>query len=246
MKKALLLVMAVVCVMAGVEPVFAIYDVFSNYDVVSRAEEAKIQAYNKKAEVLLKEIQAFADKIAAYNKPAFEAKLTKKEREYEEWGDEGTSLSFIMWNRVYMKDKTCVFASAGKNKKFTASYFATTDPAFVFGSNIRVGAGTKVLENYFGDTVKNIGVTQGKSITLYGPMTVGVDGHFPIFAIACENGIITQIRADLMGGTEEVDACSQKAVNFADSKMKQIGFKNFADMPVWYEWSNYVNSHYSN
>ncbi|MBQ7155450.1 MAG: hypothetical protein IJR85_07865 [Synergistaceae bacterium] len=155
-------------------PVFAVYDPFS----------AKAQAYNKKAEVLLKEIQVFADKIAAFNNPAFEAQLTNP------------PLTAIMWDRVYTKDKTLVFASAEKNKKFTASFFATTDPAYVFGKNIKVGASTKVLESYFGDTIKNMGETQGKRITLHGPIIDGVDGTYPVFAIVCENGIIAKITAD--------------------------------------------------
>ena len=244
MKKFMLWVMAAVYVIVSVEPVFAIYDIFSNKR--NKTEEAKIAAYDKKMEALLGEIRVFADNIAAYNKPAFEAQLTKKEREYEEWGDGGTFTSSIMWNRVYTKDKTCVFARAGKNKKFTAEYFATTDPLFVFGKNIKVGASVKVLENYFNDTMKNMGVPKGKKIILYGPMTVGVGGHIPILAIVCENGIITQIKADLFLGDEEMEVSSKKAENFADSKMKKRGFKGFGDMPVWWEWTDFVNSHYNN
>ena len=220
MKKIMLWVMVAVCVVVSVEPVFAVYNAFS----------PQAQAYNKKMEVILKEIQAFAEKIVAYNKPAFEVQLTKKEREYYPmgFGDDGETqppLSSIMWNRVYVKDKTLVFAAAEKNKKFTVFSFITTDPAYVFNRNIRVGASAKVLERYFGDTLKNMGDSKGKKTTLYGPLIDGVDGSYPFVLITCEKGIITQIEADFRLGEGDVEVISKKAEKFVERKKKELSFR---------------------
>ncbi|MBR0074358.1 MAG: hypothetical protein IJP96_01210, partial [Synergistaceae bacterium] len=62
--------------------------------------------------------------ILAYNKPALDIKLTKKERsvpedEYDDSPNPKMTLSDVMYNRVCVKGKTIVIGSAKKDKKFT-------------------------------------------------------------------------------------------------------------------------------
>ena len=71
-------VFALLCVCLCVQPCFAFYDMNSD----NKKVPAKIESFNKKMELLVKDTSELADKIAAFNKPVFEAKLTRKEREY--------------------------------------------------------------------------------------------------------------------------------------------------------------------
>lgn len=136
MKKVTLWVLVALCLIMSAESVFAAYNAYSE----NKAIQADAEAFFRKADVLMKDVRRLANKIAKNNKPAFEAKLTKREIG-----------SDILWNRVYAKDKTLVFAFAGKNKAFEGVYLVTSDPNFVFSGGIRVGASTKVLERFFSE-----------------------------------------------------------------------------------------------
>lgn len=156
------------------------------------------------------------------NKPAFEAKLTKQE------GDAYPGMIPIVWNRVWAKDKTLVFGFAAKNKIFDAIYLATSDPNFVFSGGIRVGASTKVLENFFSDTIHNIGTVKGNTIIVNGPHWEGPDDN-SIVQITCKNGVITEIvfnwsySTNFVAGSADGFIFSQKALDFANKQAQQMG-----------------------
>lgn len=221
MKKIALWVMVAVCVVMGVEPIFAAY---SNYSE-NKAEMAKIESFNKKMEALVEEVEGLASKIAAYNKPVFEVKLAKKERQHYDEGDDVPSLSPVQWNRVWAKGKTIVLGAAKKDKKFWAHFFKTSDPGIVFSNGIRVGASVNVLERYFRDTMKNIGYVKGKNIIICGPYYGESDVMAPTVSIVCQNGIITEIHYDIAAGYGgDGGAWSNKALDFANKQARQMGF----------------------
>ena len=94
MKKCCVLMIAVLCVaVCGVSA-------FAAWSKQEQANVARLEAFMRKMETLTKSVQNLADSIAAYNKPIFEAQLTKQERRYSEMGEDRTKISPILWNRV--------------------------------------------------------------------------------------------------------------------------------------------------
>lgn len=226
MKKFMLWVMVAVCVMMSVEPVSAAYTSERLSRITNRKEaktyENKWMKFEDKISSLAKDVGKLADKIAMYNKHVFETKLTKKERQYYEWDNTKPSLSGTIWNRVWKKGNTIVFGGAGKDKKFTAYFFKTSDPELIFAGGIRVGASVKVLENYFGDTLTNIGTVKGNITTISGPMQ---ESEFwePAISIKCINGVVTEIFYDGVGNDDN-GCLSKQAVDFANKQARQMGF----------------------
>lgn len=226
MKKAILLVMVAVYVMVSVEPVFAAYTngagYGEDYSAYSKAKRAKADAFFKKVEILRDDVAILAEKIAKYNKPVFEVALTKQERELG--GD-----FQIFWNRVWVKDKTICIGVAGRDKKFFADYLITSDPNLLFAGGIRVGASTKVVERIFADTMSNMGVVKGNTITVSGPPQEGPDGLEPIVRLTCVNGIITEITYGCIYG-EITGNISKKTVEFANKHARQMGLADIINI----------------
>ena len=209
--------LAILCMFLFVQPVFAIYNVFSE----NKIEKTKVEAFNKKMEALTEDIGALAHKIAAFNKPIFEAQLTRKEREYQEWGEDTVSISKVVWNRVYAKDKTLVLAYGDKKKKFEAIILKTNDPSFSF-SGLRVGASIKDLEHFFGDKISNIGHIKGNTTIVYGPY-YGPSGELPsTISIICANGIVSELIYDIGFEIGRDGMLSEKAVNFAEKQTRKM------------------------
>lgn len=236
MKKVTLWILTALVVIVCVQPVFA-YDFGKHGEIRdkngSKAAEAYMKrwdAFNSKATLLAKDARKLADKIAAFNKPAFEAQPTKEERTYEEMESGKILISPVVWSRVWLKDKTLVFGMAKKDKKFRATYFATTDPDFNFLGDIRVGASMKTLRNFFGNSIEEY--TEGGKTVVSGPQLDGTDGYSPSIIIVCKNGLITEIVAYFTDGytfsSKYDESCihiySEKAKNFARNKLKQMGF----------------------
>ena len=157
MKRVVLLVLVAFVVSICAWPAGAAYDPLSS----SRTERAKAEAFNGKMELLVRDVGKLADQIAAYNKPAFEVRLTREERQYQEMGEDNYRTSRILYNRVWAKDKTLVLGEARGDKRFYATFLTTIDPEYSFVGGIRVGAGTKILENFFGDSIMNAGNVEG-------------------------------------------------------------------------------------
>lgn len=226
MKKVTLWILTALVVAVCVQPVFAGY-VGKYFEIERKNGHKAAEAYqkradtlNKKMDILISDVQKLADKIAAFNKPAFEAQLTKKEREYWDMGfdEDEVLISPVLWSRVWVKDKTLVFGMAKKDKKFRATYFATTDPEFVFLGGIRVGASIKTLEKFFGvsvDVLKDEGI---KGDLIIGPQFDGTDGKWATIFIVYNKGLITEITADFTND-ESSSVYSKKAGNFAKDKM---------------------------
>ena len=132
MKKVTLWVLVALCLMVSAESVFA----------AKRKSEpepywANSERSGSKMEIIARDLEKLGNNIATYNKPVFEARLTRKEREYaDEWDEGSVRLSPIVWNRVYAKDKTVVVGLARKNKQFFVASLKTRDPAFVFSGGI--------------------------------------------------------------------------------------------------------------
>ena len=222
MKKCCVLAVAVLlCVMVCSDAVFAVaWDRFNN-----------------RMETLTKSVENLADSIAAYNKPVFEAQLTKQERRYYDWQEERTVILSILWNKVWAKDKTIVLGGAARDKKFGAFLLKTTDPELVFSGGIRVGASVKVLEQFLGDSLTSI--KAGASTIKYSPEVVSIKGNrvtvtgpiketdvpFSTVRITCVNGVITEIFFDFTGPfkIEEQGILSRKAMNFAETQAKKMG-----------------------
>ena len=174
----------------------------------------KAETFDKKMNNLTREIYKLAEDILAFNKPAFETKLTKSEQAYG-----------ILWSRVCAKDQTLVWGYARKDKKFIPVYIATSDPKFVFSNVIRAGADVKVLERFFGDSVNKLGHIEGKNIRL-GPDIEATD-YIPASShIICSNGVIKEIFfAEEVDFVESSGVSCAKAKNFAMKKAKEMGFE---------------------
>ncbi|MBR2208518.1 MAG: hypothetical protein IJ859_06880 [Synergistaceae bacterium] len=226
MKKMLVLVLVAFYSAIYLSPCFAFYENFNSQ---------KAERFNKKMEALTKNFSEFASKIVNFNKPIFEVRLTRKEREYTEWGeDDKPLLSKVEWNRVYAKDKTLVLAYSWREKKFGTLIFKTNDPNFDF-RGLRVGADVKVLEKFFGDSIRNIGHVKGNSVTIYGPY-YGPSGELPeTLSIICVDGIITEFIYDLGFGITRDGLISKKAVNFAEKTAKEMGLSSLnGGLPTYF------------
>ena len=227
-----MLVLVALCVASGVEPLWASYNFTELYEIEKKSGKKAADAYrkrwdafNERAEILAEDVRKLADQIAAFNKPLFEAKLTTQERKYYEMGDDNIgSISPILWNRVYAKDKTCVLGIAGKDKKFKATYFVTADPKLVFLGKVHVGMTTEELERFFNDSMSNMAY-EGKTATwVSAPSIDGTDGHFPTVDLFYKNGIVTEIAAYYLAGNDDAYLCtSEKAEKFMENKLKQMG-----------------------
>ena len=228
MKKPVLWITAAMFLIMSVEPVLAVYTVKRLSQIKdpkeAKAYTARMKRFDRKITALLKNVSQLADKIAAYNQPVFEARLTKKEREFYEMGDETPSTSPIMWNRVWAKDKTITLGAALKDKKFWAEFFKTSDPELVFVGDIRVGASAKIVESYFGESLANIGTAKGNTITITGPLSEETDFFEPTVSITCVNGVVTEIFYDITAGGLEQACLSESAVKFANTRAKEMGF----------------------
>lgn len=223
--------LAVICLLLSVENCFAFYE----------AGSEKIDVFNDKINILVKEIDIFADNIAIHNKPIFESRLTRKEREYID--EDNIEISNVIWNRVYAKDFTLVFAAALRDKKFRAFFMKTTDPKFVF-HGIHVGASVRVLENFFGDSINNIGHKIGDTIIIFGPYYGGSSWLDPTINIRCKNGAITEINYDAGGEFDDSrgGCLSMKAVNFAESQARKMGMSSLNKLlPIFYDGQSIVN-----
>ena len=197
---------------------------------------ASYASINNKLFILEQSVRNIADSIATYNKPAFEAQLTKKERTYDDW-EMGITVTGVIWNRVWAKDNTVVLGSAAKDKKFGALIFKTTDPKKMFSGGIHVGSTKGDLENFLGASLNTVAkalnnmtsdrsvITKGNKITITGPVQETDAPEDPLVIITCENGIITEI---FMSWTDvDLEGCiSQKAINFANQKAKEMGMSN--------------------
>ena len=200
----------------------------------TQAFAASYDLINNKLFLLERDVRKMADGIVAYNKPAFEAQLTKKERTYVDWETEEKAITGVIWNRVWAKDKTVVLGSAAKDKKFGSLMFKTTDPKKTFSGGIHVGSTIKELEKFLGASLNTVAqvlnkmtngnavVIKGKKITITGPVQETDAPDDPMITITCVNGIITEIS---MSWTEvDLEGCiSQKALNFANQKAKEMG-----------------------
>lgn len=203
MKKQILCVLLLLCIAIYVSPCFAL----------------STEAFERKLNTLTREVYKLAEDILAFNKPAFETQLTKKEQS-----------SGILWNRVCAKDQTLVWGYARKDKKFIPIYFVTNDPKFTFSGGIRAGADVKVLERFFGDSIKSIGQVEGKTIRI-GPNMEETDYVPASIHIKCANGVIKEIffceEENMIEGTDS--AYSSKAIEFKDKKAKEMGLSPFVN-----------------
>ena len=231
MKKFMLWIMVAVCVMVSVEPVFAVYTIERLTKIKNRKEakiyEEKMWKFEEKMSSIAEDVGKLANKIAEYNKPIFEAKLTKKERRIEN-EMHGSGTSPIVWNKVCAKNKTVMLGLSRQDKKFWAFYFKTADPALIFSGGIRVGADIKTLERFFGDSITNIGYVNGNVITLRGPANQGTDVPNPTVTIKCIGGKVAEIFFDASagGGFKGMGCISLKALDFANKQAKQMGLSS--------------------
>ena len=160
---------------------------------------------NDKLFTLEQSVRKVADSIAAYNKPIFEVQLTKKERTFVDWQTDEKSITSVIWNRVWAKDKTITLGSAGKDKKFGSLLFKTTDPMKSFAGGIHVGPTTRELEKFLGASLDGIAkalnpminnravVTSGNKTIITGPVQETDAPEDPLIIITCSNGVITEI-----------------------------------------------------
>lgn len=191
------------------------------------------EAINNKLFALERSVRKMADGIASYNKHIFEVQLTKKERIYhEDWeiGEEG--ITDIIWNRVWAKDKTVVLGGATKEKNFRSLMFKTTDTMKSFSEGIHVGSTTEELEKFLGASLTNVAkalnpmnsdravVVKGNIVTIVGPIQETDVPDEPLITITCKNGLVTEISMEWF----DLEGCiSQKAMNFANQKAKEMG-----------------------
>lgn len=194
----------------------------AEYDMYS--DNVKVSAFNAKIEALTSEVQKLGDRITAYNKPVYEAELTDEEREYIDY--DGEDYSPIRWSRVYAKDNTLVLGYAQNDKKFRAQVLITSDKEFKFAKNIHAGADEKVLEEFFGDSIKNMGRSRGKATELYGYYD---DGPIParVF-ITCEDGKITTIKYEADCGPEFI--ASREALKFLKEKADEMNLTGINEL----------------
>ncbi len=235
MKKVTLWLLVVSCLIVSIEPVFA--RAFEDLDYMFFGDRKDIF-------LIADSVEKLAKQIAQYNKPVFEVKLTKKERQYYDMdvmGDYVPYTSSIIWNKVCAKDKTVVLGIAGKDKKFYPLYFKTADPKFSFAGGIHVGSSVQDLERFLGYKVTKKTVPKhtlyskkGNIIFFAGPVELESDAEFPIAVIKCENGRITEIFYDGTGGRSNPDGIiSKKALDFANKQTRQLGLSVFNTAIFW-------------
>ena len=118
----------------------------------SKTNASSIEAATEKLDELGNSLRDLAKKIVVDNKPAFEAKLTRKEREYDEYGDgESISLAEITVSRVWAKGETIVTGHGYPNdRRFYENSISTTDSSLIFAGGIHVGARVETLEKFLG------------------------------------------------------------------------------------------------
>ena len=176
----------------------------------------------KKWEKFSENVLSFAGRIVANNKPAYEHKLTRKERYYN--GDMfdmfGKGNSPVMWLRVWAKHKTIVTAWATSNKRFEADHFETVDPNFVFLNGIHVGSSIRDLERYFGTSLSNVNESSKPGV-IYGSSQS--EGGFMVL-VTHNKGIITKIAVSMLywaGGFPVPN--SEKVELYITSARKKLG-----------------------
>ena len=172
--------------------------------------------------------------ILAYNKPALDIKLTKKERsvpedEYDDSPNAKMILSNVMYNRVCVKGKTIVIGSAEKNKKFKTDLIITAEPDFppaAKGSNqnvprIYVGQDVNVLENFVGMSARNISNMQQRNRQKGTPITetINLDPTSFVFTnLAYKDNKIAELHHH-----NGYALTSDRAWNFAKKKAQELG-----------------------
>ncbi len=210
------------------------------FSVQALAVQASTSAYdlydkvNGQLFTLEQSVHKVADSIAAYNKPVFETQLTKKERTFVDWQTDEKSITGVIWNRVWAKDKTITLGSAGKNKKFSFLIFKTIDSMKSFAGGIHVGSTTRELEKFLGASLNDVAkalnqmtdnrsvVVKGNKITIRGPVQETDAPEDPLIVITCINGVITEIA--LAWSDLDLEGCiSQEALNFANKQAKEMG-----------------------
>ena len=155
-------------------------------------------AISAKWERLNESIMRLAEQIAQNNKPAFETRLTKKERSYDD-DYFGTGMTTAVFSRIWAKDKTIVSGWANADKNFHAEFIATTDPLMNFAGGIRVGANVKVLEKFFHASLNEIREKDVNGNYIHGNNIVygGSESDSDLWCvyISYKNGVITEINA---------------------------------------------------
>ena len=193
----------------------------------SDSDYKKFDAWNEKMILLAQDIQKLGNSIATFNKPIFETQLTKKEREYYEWDER--SISNVLWNRVWAKDRTIVLGGAWKNKKFMAYFLRTSDPLYSFAKSIKIGSTIKDLERFWGMSLSDLKKAEwslnslevsNNKITISGPIEETDMPEYPTVIITLVNDIVTEISIEGF----HLDGClSKKAVNSFNQKAKEMG-----------------------
>ncbi len=115
-----------------------------------------------------------------------------------------------------------MLGEARVDKRFYATFLTTIDPEYSFAGGIRVGAGTKILENFFGDSIMNAGHVEGQKVTLTGPDYGSTDDGPDHINITCVNGVVAEIRLYRSGSY----VFSFKALEFANKRLDQMGLSN--------------------
>ena len=103
-----------------------------------------------------------------------------------------------------------------------------------FAGGIHVGATTGDLEKFLGASLNTVAkalndmtngravITQGNTITITGPVQETDAPEDPLVTITCVNGIITEI--SMSWTNVDLEGCiSQKALNFANQRAKEMG-----------------------
>jgi len=182
-----------------------------------------------KSDVIGASLVKLGQQIIANNKYIFETQLTKNDRTWYGWGDDGPNVSSIIWNRVWAKDQTIVVGEAKKDKKFQLRVIATRDPKMVFASGLHVGSSVKALEQFFGP------LSVFEEVDGIGGREVGNTGA--AIEIYHENGKITELRWN-----NSYEPYAKKADDFVKKVAKQMGFpprfEIFPDDPDFYLWND--------
>lgn len=180
------------------------------------------------------DLQELGNNILKYNKPAFEVKLTKKERtvpenDYDDPSDPNTKmiLSPVMYGRVCVKGRTIVVGSAEKDKKFTADFIITGDPGFPSKSKeatenpnltnydgIYVGARVGIIEKFVGIPAQTITKIQQQQAGI-----IDLDPTSFVFTrLAYKDGKITELHYH-----DGYARNSPKVWDFVEKKVKELG-----------------------
>ena len=164
------------------------------------------------------DLTELAQNIIAYNKPAFEIKLNKKERTVED--EDGKYVTPFMYNKVWVKGKTIVIGIATEDKSFFALNIITAEPGFPPEKKnktekapyVCVGQDVSVIENYAGTSVQNVSEEEGR--IHFDPLNL-------IFVdLKYKNGKITEIQKNDFNNGEAV---AKRTWDFAKKKAKQLG-----------------------